>query len=185
MSASLAAAMGRKPTTVNAMTAVKPEVLWTPSPERVERATLTRFQRWLSERRGLEFDDYTELWRWSVDDLEAFWGAIAEFFDVHFQEPASAVLGSREMPGAEWFPGSRVSYPEHVFRGRDDSEVAIQHSSELRELGSWTWGELRSHVAAVAAGLRSLGVGEGDRVAAYMPNIPETVAAFLACASIG
>jgi len=167
------------------MTAVKPEVLWTPSPERIERATLTRFEGWLREQRGLEFDDYQDLWRWSVDDIEGFWGAIVEFFDVRFHERPSAVLGSPAMPGAEWFGGGRLSYPEHVFRAKSDSEVAIRHASELRDLGEWTWGELRSQVAAVAAGLRSLGVEPGDRVAAYMPNIPETVAAFLACASIG
>jgi acetoacetyl-CoA synthetase len=167
------------------MTAVKPEVLWTPSPERIERATLTRFESWLGDQRGLEFDDYHELWRWSVDELEAFWGAIVEFFDVRFEEPPSAVLGSRSMPGAEWFPGARVSYPGHVFRGKPDSEVAIRHASELRDLGEWTWAELRSSVAAIAEGLLSLGVAPGDRVAAYMPNIPETVASFLACASIG
>jgi acetoacetyl-CoA synthetase len=168
-----------------AMTAVKPEVLWTPSPERIERATQTRFEAWLGERRGLRFDDYQELWRWSVDDLEGFWSAIVEVFDVRFDQPASAVLGSREMPGAEWFPGARLSYPEHVFRGKESSEIAIRHASELRELGEWTWGELRAQVGAVAAGLAELGVGPGDRVAAHMPNIPETVASFLACASIG
>ena len=82
-------------------------------------------------------------------------------------------------------PGARLSFAEHIFRGKRDEEIAIRHASELRELDSWTWGELRAQTAAIAAGLRALGVGEGDRVVAYMPNIPETVAAFLACASIG
>ena len=167
------------------MTAVKPEVLWTPLQERIERATLTRYERWLGETRGLEFDDYQALWQWSVEDLEGFWSSIVEFFDVRFEEPARAVLGSDSMPGAEWFPGARVSYPEHIFRDRDPGAVAIRHASELRPLGEWTWGGLRSRTAAIASGLRALGVGPGDRVAAYMPNIPETVAAFLACASIG
>jgi acetoacetyl-CoA synthetase len=162
-----------------------PQPLWTPSSEQVERATLTRFQRWLGEARGLEFDDYAALWRWSVDDLDAFWSAIVEFFDVRFREPPSGVLGQREMPGAEWFPGARVSYPEHIFRGKRSEDTALLHASELRELDSWSWGQLRSSVAAIAAGLRALGVGPGDRVAAYLPNIPETLAAFLACASIG
>ena len=167
------------------MTAVKPEVLWTPLQERIERATLTRYERWLGETRGLEFDDYQALWQWSVEDLEGFWSSIVEFFDVRFEEPARAVLGSDSMPGAEWFPGARVSYPAHIFRDRDPGAVAIRHASELRPLGEWTWGGLRSRTAAIASGLRALGVGPGDRVAAYMPNIPETVAAFLACASIG
>jgi acetoacetyl-CoA synthetase len=167
------------------MTATTPEVLWRPSEERVERAWLTRYQRWLQSNRGLQFEDYDELWRWSVDDLDAFWSSIVEFLDVRFEEPPRAVLGSRTMPGAEWFPGARVSYPEHIFRGKPDGEVAIRHASELRPLGEWTWGRLRAETASVAAGLRSLGVGPGDRVAAYMPNIPETLASFLACASIG
>ena len=90
------------------------------------------------------------------------------------------------MPGAQWFPGATVSYPEHVFRGVDDTAVAIRHASEAREgLGEWTWGRLRSETARIAAGLRASGVGPGDRVCAYMPNIPETIAAFLACASLG
>jgi acetoacetyl-CoA synthetase len=162
-----------------------PEVLWTPSPEQIERATLTRYQRWLERERGLTFGDYQELWRWSVENLEAFWSSIVSFCDVRFGSEPGAVLGHRSMPGAEWFPGATVSYPEHVFRGKQDDEVAIRHASELRPTGEWTWGELRGHTAAIASGLRALGVGEGDRVCAYMPNIPETVAAFLAVASIG
>jgi acetoacetyl-CoA synthetase len=167
------------------VTAATPQVLWTPSEERIERAWLTRFQRWLEANRGLRFDDYQELWRWSVDDLGGFWGSLVEFLDVRFDEPPRAALGSRAMPGAEWFPGARVSYPRHIFRGKPDGEVAIRHASELRPLGEWTWERLRAETASVAAGLRALGVGPGDRVAAYMPNIPETVASFLACASIG
>ncbi len=167
------------------MTAVRPEVLWTPSSERVERAWLTRYQAWLSETRGLEFDDYQDLWRWSVTDLEDFWRSIVEFLEVRFDEPARAVLGSQDMPGAQWFPGARLNYAEHIFRGKVDSEVAVRHASELRSPAEWTWEKLRAHTAAVAAGLRAAGVGPGDRVAAYMPNIAETVAAFLACASIG
>jgi len=162
-----------------------PELLWSPSPEQVERATLTRYQRWLEEARRLRFRDYAELHRWSVEDLEGFWSSICEFFSLRFDVPAERVLGRREMPGAEWFPGGRISFAEHVFRGKDDDEVAIRHASEAREAGEWTWGELRRETARIAAGLKAEGVGPGDRVVAYMPNIPETIAAFLACASIG
>jgi acetoacetyl-CoA synthetase len=167
------------------MTATAPEVLWRPSEERVERAWLTRYQRWLASARGLEFDDYQELWRWSVDDLDGFWSSIVDFLEVRFDQPPRAVLGSRSMPGAEWFPGAQLSYPRHIFRERDPDAVALRHASELRSVGEWTWERLRSETAAVAAGLHALGVGPGDRVAAYMPNIPETVASFLACASLG
>jgi acetoacetyl-CoA synthetase len=163
----------------------EPELLWTPSNERVERATITRYQQWLSRERGLTFDDYAALWQWSVDDIDGFWSSIAEFFDVRFEQPGSDVLGDRSMPGASWYPGSRLSYTEHIFRGRDDNAVALRFASESRPLSSWSWGELRSKVAAIAAALRDSGVESGDRVAAYMPNIPETIAAFLACASIG
>ena len=163
----------------------EPEILWTPSAERIQRATLTRFQDWLEQTRGLRFDGYDELWRWSVSDLKAFWGSLAEFLEIRFEEGGTEVLGARSMPGAEWFPGSRLSYAEHIFRGKRDADVAVRHASESRQLDSWTWGELRAHTAAIASGLRALGVGPGDRVAAYMPNIPETLAAFLACASIG
>ena len=159
---------------------MEPKLLWRPPAERADRTTMARFARAVG-REG----DYGELWRWSVDDLEGFWAAVWEFFDVQASEPYERVLGRREMPGAEWFPGSRLSYAEHFFRGRDDDTVAIHHASELRELSQWTWGELREQTARIAAGLRRLGVGPGDRVAAYMPNIPETIAAFLATASIG
>jgi acetoacetyl-CoA synthetase len=164
----------------------QPTVLWEPTDEQVERATLTRFSRWVADTRGVDVaGDYHALWHWSVDDVEGFWAAIWEFFEVESESGYEKVLGSREMPGAEWFPGATVSYARHIFRGRDDGEVAIRHASELRELGEWTWGDLRAQTAALAAGLRSLGVEKGDRVVAYIPNIPEAVAALLACASIG
>jgi acetoacetyl-CoA synthetase len=156
---------------------VKP--IWKPSTERIERATLTRYQR------SLGFDSYEELWRWSVDELEAFWESIVDYFEVRFEHKPTAVLGSRQMPGAQWFPGATLSYAEHVFRGKEPEAVAIRHASELRPLAEWSWRRLRAETGAIAAGLRNLGVGPGDRVAAYMPNIPETVAAFFACASIG
>jgi acetoacetyl-CoA synthetase len=161
------------------------ELLWEPSAELVERSRIAEFMRWLDSERGLAFDGYAELWQWSVDDIDAFWLAIWDFFDVQADGEPSPVLASREMPGAEWFPNVRLNYAEHVFRGKDADEVAILHASELRELGQLTWGELRQRVAAVAEGLRGLGVGPGDRVVAYVPNIPEAVIGFLAAASIG
>jgi acetoacetyl-CoA synthetase len=138
---------------------------------------MTRFMR----ERG--HGSYDELWRWSVEDLEGFWASIWEFFGV--EGGYDRVLGSTEMPGAEWFPGASVNYAEHLFRGKDDETVAIVHASELRELSEWTWGDLRRETARMAARLRALDVKRGDRVAAYMPNLPETVAAFLATASLG
>ncbi len=162
-----------------------PELLWTPSAERIERANITRYTRWLQESRGLQLPDYESLWQWSVDNLEEFWSSIVEFLDVRFSTPPERVLGSRTMPGAEWFPGAHLSYPEHIFKGKDDEDIALRFASELRPLDSWTWADLRAQTAAIADGLRALGVVRGDRVAAYMPNIPETVAAFLAVSSLG
>ena len=162
-----------------------PPVVWTPSPERIASATITRYREWLNETRGLALEDYAALWQWSVDELEGFWASIWEFFEVEASEPYERVLTTREMPGARWFPGARLSYAEHVFRGRADGEVAIRHASELRPLGEWIWGDLRARAGAVAGALREAGVVAGDRVAAYLPNVPETVAAFLGCASIG
>jgi len=161
------------------------EKLWEPPAALVERARMTEFMRWLAAERGLRFDGYHELWRWSVGDLEGFWSAIWEFFDVRADGRCERVLGSREMPGAEWFAGTRLNYAEHAFAGKDDAENAILHASELRELDELSWGELRSRVAALAAALRELGVERGDRVVAYLPSVPEAIVAFLATASIG
>jgi acetoacetyl-CoA synthetase len=161
------------------------EKLWEPSAELVERARMTEYMRWLEAERGLRLTSYEELWRWSVEDLDAFWSSIWDFFDVQADGGYEHVLGGRGMPGAEWFPGTRLNYAEHVFAGKADDETAILHASELRELGELSWGDLRAQVAAVAAGLRELGVKRGDRVVAYMPNIPEAIVAFLATASVG
>jgi acetoacetyl-CoA synthetase len=162
-----------------------PELLWTPTAERIERANITHYQRWLEQEHGLLFEDYSGLWRWSVGDLEGFWDSIAKYAGVRFSRPATRILRQREMPGAEWFPGSELNYAEHVVAGKPDDEIAIRFASELRELDSWTWATLREQAGAIAQGLKALGVTEGDRVAAYMPNIPETIAAFLAVASLG
>jgi acetoacetyl-CoA synthetase len=162
-----------------------PEKLWEPPTALVERSRLREYMRWLAAERGLEFEGYDELWRWSVDDLEAFWASIWDFFEVQADGGYERVLGSREMPGAGWFAGTSLNYAEHAFAGKDDAEIAILHASELRQLGELSWGELRAQVAATAAGLRALGVGRGDSVVAYLPNIPEATVAFLAAASIG
>jgi acetoacetyl-CoA synthetase len=163
----------------------KPRVLWEPGEPFAARTRLRAYETWLAAYHGVEVGGYAELWRWSVGDLEGFWSSIAEYFDVRFHAAPRAVLGRREMPGAQWFPGATLSYPEHIFGDRDDDAVAIRHASELRPLAELTWGALREQTARIQAGLRALGVGRGDRVAAYMPNIAETVAAFLATAGLG
>jgi acetoacetyl-CoA synthetase len=159
--------------------------LWEPSAELIERSRMTELMRWLEAERGLRFDGYDDLWRWSVDDLEGFWSAIWDFFEVRADGGYDRVLTSREMPGAEWFAGTRLNYAEHVFAGKDDTETAILHASELRELEELSWDELRAQVGALSTALRDLGIEPGDRVVAYLPNIPEAIVAFLAAASIG
>jgi acetoacetyl-CoA synthetase len=161
------------------------EILWRPSAAAVESANLTAFIDWLRAERGVDVAAYPELWRWSVDDLEGFWNAIFDYFQVEYDGERGPALGSREMPGADWFGGVRLNYAERAFAGKADEAVAILHASELRELEEITWGELRAKVAAVAAGLRSLGVERGDRVVAYLPNLAEAAIGFLATASIG
>lgn len=173
-----------------------PRVLWEPDEERIESSNVVAFARWAAREKGVEAFgsggstavrdfDYDALWRWSVTDIDGFWASIWEFYGVRADTPYEAVLADRSMPGAEWFPGSTLNYARHVFEGRDDDTVAIRHATELRPLSEWTWGELRERTAAIASGLRRLGVGEGDRVAAYLPNLPETIAAFYAVASLG
>ena len=146
---------------------------------------MTRYMRWLEAERGRSFGDYEALWEWSVAELEEFWASIWDFFEVEASARYSEVLPERVMPGARWFEGAELSYAQHIFRGKRDDDVAVLHASELRQLGELSWGELREQVAGAAAGLRELGVERGDRVVAYLPNIPEALVAFLATASIG
>ncbi|MBA8827454.1 acetoacetyl-CoA synthetase [Saccharopolyspora lacisalsi] len=165
-----------------------PELLWEPSSERVRDSRMERFREWLRSERDLDLPDYRALWRWSVTDLEGFWGELADFFDVDFHDPPERVLTEEVMPGAEWFPGATLNYAEHALRdgaGRADEDQAVIFAREdgLRE--ELTFGQLRARVAATRAGLAELGVQRGDRVVALAPNSPETLIAFLATASLG
>jgi len=171
---------------VEARAASRGKLLWEPSAATIEASNLTAYERWLAANHNLDFGgDYARLWQWSVDELDAFWQSIWDHFNVISHAPPTAVLGRREMPGTQWFPGATLNYAEHIFRDRNPDDMALQAASELRDLDSMSWGDLRAHVAAVAAGLRKLGVGPGDRVVAYLPNVPEALIAFLASASIG
>ncbi len=166
--------------------AAEQQPLWEPSREQREGATMTRFMRWACERHGRRFADYEELRRWSLQELEEFWADIWSFCGVRASQPYERVLDSRAMPGTRWFAGAQLNYAENMLlRDRRAEQVAVLHASELRPLQELTWGELSRQVASVAGGLRELGVQRGDRVVAYMPNIPETLVAFLASASIG
>lgn len=147
------------------------------------------YQNWLREQRGLEFSDYDALWRWSITDLDAFWQSIWDYFDLQSPTPHSAVLAHNRMPGAQWFPGAQVNYARQVLRHVDAAHAAgvpaIVSSNEKRAHREMSWPELRRQVASLALHLQAQGVQPGDRVAAYLPNVPEAMVAFLATVSIG
>ncbi len=159
-------------------------LLWEPTKEQSRGSHMGRYMTWLAETKGRDFKRYGDLWKWSVTDLEGFWSSIAEYFEVIWHQPYERVLADDSMPGAKWFTGAELNYAEHALRRRDD-HPAVMFRSEHRELATITYSQLYDQVASVAAGLKSLGVGKGDRVVAYTPNIPETLIAFLATASLG
>ena len=161
------------------------DILWTPSAARIERANITAFIRWLARERHLSFANYTQLWRWSATQIEAFWQAIWDYFDVQASAPAECVLRSREMPGAQWFPGARLNYAEHALRHERPNATAVLHLSERQPLAALSWEELGGKVRILATQLRKLGIRPGDRVVANLPNIPEALIAMLATTSLG
>ena len=161
------------------------DLLWQPSAEWVADANITAFAAWLRRTRGLEFSDFEDLRRWSVDNLDDFWAAIWEYFGIEASQPYDAVLGRREMPGAEWFPGARLNYARHIFRMRRGDRPALVYTGEDRELAELSWDELERRVRSTAEWLRANGVRAGDRVAGYMTNSPAGVIAMLAASSLG
>ena len=161
------------------------DLLWTPSSQWVERTNLVAYVRWLERTRNLKFTSYEQLWRWSIDDLDGFWASIWEFCGVRASAPYERVLGRRTMPGAEWFPGARLNYAEHALRHERPGADAVYFLSERKPLTRLSWQELGAAVRVLATQLRKLGIRPGDRIAAYMPNIPETLIAMYATTSIG
>ena len=161
------------------------KLMWEPSKELQVNSNMKKFMMWLEETRGLHFETYEELWEWSVTSIEGFWSAIWHFYEVQAATPYDEVLKNKRMPGTKWFPGATLNFAQHIFRNDAGSKPAIIYETEIRPQGKMTWAELKKNAAAIAAYLKSLGIEPGDRVAAYVSNIHETVAAFLACASIG
>jgi acetoacetyl-CoA synthetase len=170
---------------VTSTTVREGDILWTPDSDRVAAANVTLFNRWLAQHRGLDFPDYAAMWRWSVTDLPGFWGALWDYFQIESTAPYTRVLGRRSMPGAEWFEGARINYAQHVLRRERAGGTAILHMSELKPLSTMDWAILAAQVRILATRLRSLGVEPGDRVVAWMPNLPETMIAMLATTAIG
>jgi acetoacetyl-CoA synthetase len=163
------------------------ENLWTPSAARAQSSRMAAFQDWLAVEKSLRFQDYNALWDWSVSDLDGFWSALAEFFDLEFDTAASSVLGSRSMPGAEWFPGAELNWARHMLRqaGKTPNSQALVVHSEIFGRTELNWAELAAQVASVASHLREMGVGQGDRVTAVLPNTETAIIACLAATSLG
>src|SRR5581483_11464260 len=161
------------------------DLVWSPSAERVASAQITAFTNWLRSKRGLEFDNYETLWRWSTSELEPFWSAVWEYFGIVARKRYTRVLSNDDMPYTRWFEGAELNFVDQVFRHRTLRSPALIYESEWGLTGEMSWTELERQVAAMANTFRALDVRPGDRVVGYLPNIPQTVVGFLAAASIG
>ena len=164
--------------------ATSTEPLWRPGPAAGE-SQISRFQEFLASSRGLTFADYDALWRWSVEELEEFWAAVWEHFDLDRVSGYDSVLASDAMPGARWFTDAELNFASYLLDQGAPEDSVIVDADESGVTGIWTRAELRRQVAALAASLRSLGVTQGDRVVGYLPNVGEAIVAFLATASLG
>ncbi|KNH28309.1 acetoacetyl-CoA synthetase [Pseudomonas syringae] len=161
------------------------DILWQPGTERIGKTRMEAFRRFVNQRHTLEIADYPALHQWSIDQREAFWQAIVDFFDIRFHDQPDAVLiEGAQMPSAQWFPGATLNFAEHLLRRRDDA-VAVVAIGENGQREQLTWAELASHVAGFQNGLKAAGIGLGDRVAACMPNTWQTLVAMLATTSLG
>src|SRR5947209_5355121 len=164
------------------------ELLWTPDEKRRASSRLAAFMTWAAAREGRAFDNYDDVLTWSIEDLEGFWSSFADWYGVRWQRTPTRALGRSEMPGAQWFPGARLNYAEHVLyppAGADKDGVALVFAREDGVRRTMAWRELRTEVAAVRRWLVETGVGVGDRVAALLPNSPHALVAMLATASLG
>jgi acetoacetyl-CoA synthetase len=161
------------------------DLLWTPGADWVANTNLAKLMRWLERERGLSFPTYHALWSWSVTEIEAFWGALWDYFSIQSSTPYERVLAADTMPGAKWFPGARLNYAQHVLRQERPGSDAVLFLSEDKPLAGMPWEDFAGQVRILATQLRALGVKPGDRVASYMPNIPQTMIAMLATTAIG
>jgi acetoacetyl-CoA synthetase len=164
-----------------------PPRLWTPTEDARTTTRVGRYLDWLEREHGRRFETYDPLWQWSTTDLDGFWRSMWDHMDVRSSAPFSSALADARMPGARWFPGARLSWAEHALRlaSRNEQDVVVIGLSQTRDRVALTVSELRDQVARARAGLQRLGVSRGDRVAAFMPNVPEALVALLATASLG
>ncbi len=158
--------------------------LLSPPPARGD-SSMARFIEWLRSERRVDVSTYEELWSWSVEHLEEFWAAAWDFFGIRSSQRYDEVLRHRSMPGAAWFPGARLNYAQQVFEQAAADRPALIVTAEKCDPYEVSWPDLRRQVGALAQQLRDWGVQPGDRIGAYLPNIPQAVVAVLAAASIG
>lgn len=168
---------------MNQPTDIQP--LWSPTEAFAQASNLNSFMRWLSVTRELHFQDYHTLWTWSVEDPEGFWEALWDYVPIKTYSPYSSVWSEEKMPGTAWFPGSTLNYGEHLLNGAVPGNPAILFQSERQPLTEIHWPEVRHQVAALQQHLLAYGLGPGDRVVAFLPNIPEATIGLIACASLG
>jgi acetoacetyl-CoA synthetase len=160
-------------------------LLWEPSADTIAQANLTHYANWLAANRGLTFDGYHDLWQWSVDNIGPFWASVWDYFGLKASKPAETILADKSMPGAKWFVGARLNYAENIFQKMTDDRPMLLYKAEDEPLIEMSWHTVYDQTNRLAQALREMGVRPGDRVVAYMPNIPETIIAVLAVASLG
>jgi acetoacetyl-CoA synthetase len=180
------AAIAREFNREERMAITEGELLWTPGDEFINNSNIVKYINWLNEQQIVQVTDYQQLWQWSVDNVEAFWASLWDYFEIISDAPYETVVDSLEMkPGNRWFTGFRVNLAEHILRNERAGSVALYHLSETRPQAEMDWEELASKVRILASCMRERGLKPGDAVCCLMPNIPETVVAMLACISIG
>lgn len=162
-----------------------PRQLWAPSPQFIEQSNLTQYAEWLRQTRNLDFEDYQSLWKWSVDNPADFWESIWQYFKVKSYAPYREVMSGDAMPFTRWFEGATLNYAEHILRNKTADRPAIIFASERLEAKAISWESLERDTTALQSFLKQLGIKKGDRVAAYIPNIPEATIALLATLSLG
>ncbi|MBU5466795.1 acetoacetate--CoA ligase [Virgibacillus sp. MSJ-26] len=160
-------------------------LLWEPTEEDKVQTALYDYMKWLKDHKQIYIDNFTDLWEWSVNEVESFWKSLWQYFDIQSKDPYQTVLTTHEMPGAEWFPEATINYTEHIFKKFVNQETAIIHAAENRKTTETTWNELYKDTVGMQQTLKNLGIEKGDRVVAYSANIYETIVAFLATASLG
>ena len=161
------------------------KILWEPKKDWLEKTNMYDYMQWLKTNYKVEFKDYHEFWRWSTDNLEDFWESVWKYYRIEASKPYETVLVKREMPRAKWFPGARLNYAQHILRNETEEGEALFYAGENTPLTPLPWSKLGNDVRVLATQFRSLGIKPGYRVSGYLPNIPETITAILACASIG